>query len=550
MNTNNEGKSGFLAGLFGLGGLLATKAGVVGLVLGAATLGVGGVAVYNAVSVPKVNAPQAFDQVVEKAVLEKATADAQTVVAAAPKDGHTSASLNYFKEGAQKDKVTLPGMSNESASAPQSATETAGAGNSIVDKAAAPQETVGTVVNTPDATSRPKMASMPQFGQKMSSGLSGSSRGSTSQAFGSAAASAAGAAALRNTASANAGTLTAMNNSRAAAVSAGAYRGGRNLSASAYGQAKAIHGMMNSARGYTLTGGKATMVNAYEGGVGSGSGDVASAPSVDGNGSVGLSDGASYTPETSSTKITPPTATGSDVTEWKPIAKLAKTILIAAGIAFLAAVATMFYYATRGISKMLFTGVEYAGYGLIAMGLVLGLKGQTGLALLYASLGGLLVMLGKMGKNIAESLKSLGKKDYNFSNVWKQITGYNKSAAASLAAKSDVGTRGVGTAAARGGGSTLGKIAGQTAGSTAKSAVGNLLSSGSSSAGTTTTPGTTTTTTSGGGASSGGSSSGASSSGTTSTGGSTAPSTTIGVQGTGNGGGNFDPFSDLNGHIK
>jgi len=332
MNNNNgkkEEKGGFLSslsGLFrggssvaggassggmgsaggGLAGLFATKAGIVGMVLGGATIAAGVGVVYNFIgpSSKPVYSPELFqnsyyEEESSKAGMERSNSRDASAAA--------SSTLDMFREQAKKDGLGLGGEAGEGSNANASSEAPAAPADASVDAAASAPGAEGGAAGG----GMPKMQASSGFGSKGGGGgASGSSiprmqsggglSGGIGAQFGSV---------YRPPAQANGGKTSGMTASAARVKSSPKYAIPNLSKKGAYGQAK-FAGKMGAKAAYSAdsSGARTGATEAFSGET-SGAGDVGAPGSGAGLGGAGVSNGQGLKgsdPSLNSNESTPP----------------------------------------------------------------------------------------------------------------------------------------------------------------------------------------------------------------------------------------------------
>ncbi len=302
------GASSGLGSAGGMGGLFATKAGILGMVLGGATIAAGVGVVYNFVgpSSKPVYSPELFqnsyyEEESSKAGFERA--QARKTASAEP------STLDMFKEQARKDG--LGGLASE-ASDQEKAAASAGAtaDGASADSAApgVPGSEMGAGASA--GAGGPKLQAGSGFGSKGGGSGSGSSiprmqgNGGMSGGIGNQFQSV-----YRAPAQANGGKTSAMSASAGRVNSSPKYALSMGKGKGAYGQAK-FAGKMGAKAAYSADGSSARTeaTNAFSGET-TGSGDVGAAGTGAGLGGAGVSNGSALKgndPSLSGNESTPP----------------------------------------------------------------------------------------------------------------------------------------------------------------------------------------------------------------------------------------------------
>lgn len=290
----------------GLAGLFATKAGIVGMVLGGATIAAGVGVVYNFIgpSSKPVYSPELFqnsyyEEESSKAGLERSNSRDASAAA--------SSTLDMFREQAKKDGLGLGGEAAEGSSANASSEAPAAPADASADAAASAPGADGGAAGG----GAPKLQASAGFGGKGGGGgASGTSiprmqsggglSGGIGAQFGSV---------YRPPAQANGGKTSGMTASAARVKSSPKYAVPNLNKKGAYGQAK-FAGKMGAKAAYSAdsSGARTGATEAFSGET-TGAGDVGSPGSGAGLGGAGVSNGAGLKgsdPSLNSNESTPP----------------------------------------------------------------------------------------------------------------------------------------------------------------------------------------------------------------------------------------------------
>jgi len=293
---------GFSGMLSGLGGLFASKAGIVGMVLGGATIAAGVGVVYNFIgpSSKPVYSPSLFENQYYEAEVEGASAKRAANYNA---DADASSSLDYFREQAKRDGMGFgegEGGAVDEASAD-------GADNLASGSADGAAEGDGNKNANASVANVPRLQKAPSFGSggggtqsKLTIGGSGMSGGIGSK--------------FQKIYKAPTGQASSMNGSVASKINKA---GKRSLSGfnkkGAYGQAK-YAGKLGKKAAYSKSkeGAKTTAAEAFQGETG-GEGDLGTPDMGVGIGGAGVSDGSGLKgsdPSLNDSSYTPPEPKG------------------------------------------------------------------------------------------------------------------------------------------------------------------------------------------------------------------------------------------------
>ena len=301
----------------GLAGLFATKAGIVGMVLGGATIAAGVGVVYNFIgpSSKPVYSPELFqnsyyEEESSKAGMERSNSRDASAAA--------SSTLDMFREQAKKDGLGLGGEAAEGSNANASSEAPAAPADASADAAASAPGADGGAAGG----GAPKLHASAGFGSKGGGGASGSSiprmqsggglSGGIGAQFGSV---------YRPPAQASGGKTSGMTASAARVKSSPKYAVPNLNKKGAYGQAK-FAGKMGAKAAYSAdaAGSRTDATNAFSGET-TGAGDVGSPGSGAGLGGAGVSNGQGLKgsdPSLNSNESTPPKVpTPEDVDPWQ-----------------------------------------------------------------------------------------------------------------------------------------------------------------------------------------------------------------------------------------
>ena len=344
----------------GLAGLFATKAGVVGMVLGGATIAAGVGVVYNFIgdSSRQVYSPELFqnsyyEEESSRAGLER-TNSRDTSAAA-------SSTLDIFREQAKKDGFGLGGEAAEGGNADASA----GAPMAAADSSAA-----GAVRGDVGGGGGPKLPASTGFGSKGGGGGAGSGTSIPRLQPGGGLSGGIGAQfqpVYRPPAQAGGGKISGMSASAARVKSSPRYTVPNTNKKGAYGQAR-YAGKMGSKAAYSAdkAGSRTDATTAFSGET-TGSGDAGAIGSGAGLGGAGVSSGAELKgndPSLNSNESTAPDAPDpEDVDPWQKYEDMAMYALLAGG-ALLIITKVLAKYPTMRMWAMV------TGYATIAAALV------------------------------------------------------------------------------------------------------------------------------------------------------------------------------------
>ncbi|MBI4349852.1 MAG: hypothetical protein HY550_00280 [Elusimicrobia bacterium] len=360
----------------GLAGLFATKAGMVGMVLGGATIAAGVGVVYNFIgpSSKPVYSPELFqntyyEEEASRAGLERSSARDASAAA--------SSTLDMFKEQARKEGLGLGGEGADGSADASAAAPTDAAANASADAAAAAPGADGGA----SGAGGPKLQASAGFGSKAGGGGGGASgtsiprmqaggglSGGIGAQFGSV---------YRPPAQANAGKTSGMTASAARVKSSPKYAVPNINKKGAYGQAK-YAGKMGGKAAYSAdsAGARTEATNAFSGET-AGGGDVGAPGSGAGLGGAGVSNGQGLKgndPSLNSNNSTPPKVPDpEDVDPWQKYEDMAmKSMLYALGLIIVTKILGKIakswpplYYAAlaTGAAAIFFAlKVVYAGY--------------------------------------------------------------------------------------------------------------------------------------------------------------------------------------------
>ena len=398
--------SGMGSAAGGLSGLFATKAGIVGMVLGGATIAAGVGVVYNFIgpSSKPVYSPELFqnsyyEEESSRAGLERAQSRDSSAAA--------SSTLDMFREQAKKDG--LGGLAAEAGEGgnPNASSEAPAPTDYSADAAAAPgADGSGT---TAAGSGRAKLQASAGFGSKGGGAGSGSAMprmqagGGLSGGIGAKFQSV-----YRPPAQANGGKISGMSASAARVKNSPKFAVPNKNKKGAYGQAK-FAGKMGSKAAYSAdsAGSRTGATEAFSGET-TGSGDVVAPDTGAGLGGAGVSNGANLKgndPSLNSNESTPPKVpTPEDVDPWQKEEDAAMNGMMYAGgliivakllsaaaknIAFLAPAAAALFYAAMAAAaaaivfalKVVLAGFKmYSKFGQKMMG---GIYIAAGLLLIY-----------------------------------------------------------------------------------------------------------------------------------------------------------------------
>lgn len=363
----------------GLAGLFATKAGIVGMVLGGATIAAGVGVVYNFIgpSSKPVYSPELFqnsyyEEESSKAGLERSNSRDASVAA--------SSTLDMFREQAKKDGLGLGGEAAEGSNANASSEAPAAPADASADAAASAPGADGGAAGG----GAPKLQSSAGFGSKGGGGGGASGTSIPRMQSGGGLSGGIGAqfgSVYRPPAQANGGKTSGMTASAARVKSSPKYSVPNLNKKGAYGQAK-FAGKMGSKAAYSAdaAGSRTDATNAFSGET-TGAGDVGAPGSGAGLGGAGVSNGAGLKgsdPSLSSNESTPPKVPKpEDVDPWqaeedkamKGMMWAGGLILVAKGLSKLAR-----YLSTTGPGAFAAVAVFYAAMAAAAAAIVFALK--------------------------------------------------------------------------------------------------------------------------------------------------------------------------------
>ncbi len=294
----------------GLAGLFATKAGIVGMVLGGATIAAGVGVIYNFIgpSSKPVYSPELFqnsyyEEESSRAGLERTNSRDASAAA--------SSTLDMFKEQAKKEGLGLGGEAAEGSNANASSDAPAAPADASADSAAAAPGADGGAAGGAGG-GMPKMHASSGFGSKGGGAGGGSSSSIPRMQAGGGLSGGIGAqfgSVYRPPAQANGGKTSAMTASAARVKSSPKYAIPNINKKGAYGQAK-FAGKMGSKAAFSAdaSGSRTDATNAFSGET-TGAGDVGAPASGAGLGGAGVSNGAGLKgndPSLNSNESTPP----------------------------------------------------------------------------------------------------------------------------------------------------------------------------------------------------------------------------------------------------
>jgi len=386
-------KGGFFASLF------ASKAGVVGIVLGAATIAAGVGVIYNYIgpSSQKIYTPNLFSNAYYEEAQKQA--NVERAVASSPSP-NASSSLDIFKEGAQKELgVKEERNSNEESSQPA---ESAQAPNVDYNAGSAANPDVNPAAGKLNANLG---FDAKQTGGSQSSGgklqTSGGLWGGIGKQF---------SPINKNMNAANSGSSSKMNKGLTARVTASPKYTVPNVNKKgAFGQAKFAANVGKSAAYNASDAGARTTAEQAFSGETAGSGDIGTPIGGSGLGGAGLSQGnklKANDPALNTNEYTPPTPNKSDDSPWKKLTDYALyAMLAAAGFIFIASIlankakAMMASPVTAAGAVGLFKAAQVfcylaiaAAVAVIGIAAVLGFKyKQTWMGVMYGLVGAALI---------------------------------------------------------------------------------------------------------------------------------------------------------------
>lgn len=426
----------------GLAGLFATKAGIVGMVLGGATIAAGVGVVYNFIgpSSKPVYSPELFqnsyyEEESSKAGLERSNSRDASAAA--------SSTLDMFREQAKKEGLGLGGEAAEGSNPNASSEAPAAPADASADAAAAAPGADGGAAGG----GGPKLQASAGFGSKGGGG-GGAGGGSSIPRMQSGGGLSGGIGAqfgsvYRPPAQANGGKTSAMTASSARVKSSPKYAIPNINKKGAYGQAK-FAGKMGAKAAYSAdaAGSRTDATNAFSGET-TGAGDVATPGSGAGLGGAGVSNGQGLKgsdPSLNSNQSTPPKVpTPEDVDPWqkeedaamngmmwaaglilvtKLLGKLAKTVPFVYYIAVATALAAIGF-----AIKVVLAGFKmYSEYGQKMMG---GIYIVAGLLLIYQAWEALCGLEKGAGSDATKNLNGSDGKDFGKAGETRSYNGNN-----------------------------------------------------------------------------------------------------------------------------
>ena len=320
------GASSGMGSAGGLGGLFATKAGIVGMVLGGATLAVGIGTVYNYIgpsSKPVYN-PDLFQNSYYE---EEASKAGEQRAMSRDASAAASSTLDMFREQAKKDGLSLGG---EGGGSSEGSAEGSAAQDSSADASAAAPEAAGSAAGGADGAAGAAGSGAPRL--QKSSGFGGGSGGGSGtsiprmQGAGGGLSGGIGAKfqpMYRPPVQANGGNLSAMTASAARLKNAPKYSVPNVNRKGAYGQAKFANKMGSKAAFSADAAGARTSAETAFSGETAGSGDVGTPGTGAGLGGAGVTDGSALKgndPSLNSNESTPPKVPEQkDVDPWQEL---------------------------------------------------------------------------------------------------------------------------------------------------------------------------------------------------------------------------------------
>jgi hypothetical protein len=323
------GSAGSAAG--GLGGLFATKAGLVGMVLGGATIAAGVGVVYNFIgpSSKPAYSPELFQNSYYE---EEATKAGMERARARDASGAASSTLDMFKEQAKRDGIGLDGESADGQPPDASAQLPGGAPSADAAAPEAPAAEQG--------AGAPKLQAASGFGSKGGGGGGGSSiprmqgGGGMSGGIGSQFSSV-----YRPPAQAVGGKMSGMTAAASRVKNSPKYAVPNFNKKGAFGQAKFANKMANMSRSMSDTGAKSTTGIPFDSSQQTGTGEVGTPEAGTGLGGAGLSSGSKLKgndPSLNSNEVTPPKVPEPEnVSPWKKWTDRAMYAMIAAAVLIL-----------------------------------------------------------------------------------------------------------------------------------------------------------------------------------------------------------------------
>jgi hypothetical protein len=374
-NFNNKERKGGLVGLLsslfgsgsgssiGAGGLFATKAGMLGVILGGATIAAGIGVIYNFVGSSSQPAYQSsvFQDSAYKGMVNAAAKERQAGTAS-PSQA-SSSSIEMFQEQAKKDAAVQGIDGSDDAAKQQAAAGDAKTAAAAADASAPAADSASGGANSLAAHA----GAMLQKKDGISGSASGSKLSTGGGMFGGIG---------QNFQQMSKSASSAMKSGVGASVS-GSGASGVKRASKAYAQAKSVNVALNSSAGSDLSAAKAGMVSAYEGG-NSGSGSDLSGVATGGSGLGASGDDPSASalkPNSSlNSNSVVPEVSSSDESDSTPWDKLSKDCMYAmlAAIALIA-IASMMVKSSNPTMVMIGKALAWAAVAAAAVCSALGI---------------------------------------------------------------------------------------------------------------------------------------------------------------------------------
>ena len=391
MNNYNDSKSDKKGGLIGLltnlfrsgsslpgtGGLFASKAGIMGALLGGATIAAGVAVVYNFVgpSSAPVYQPGLFQDKYYESLVKNAQQE-RAAVSASAKSG-PSLSLEYVKQQAANEAIAGVSGSASSGESAESSAEGQPAGGAADEAATAAAAALGGGSGAPTLKKANSLVASAGGLKLGGAGLSGGIGQSFQQVY-------------RPTTPLKTGSVSSLKDGGKGRLTSSMRAVSRFNKKGAYAQAKAVKNTLGSTSGRSLTTSKDGLVKAY--GEGSTAGGDVEGADVSGTGVTGggVSDG--NVPKGSDAGLNSNTSTvpevseesESDATPWEKYSNWAMYLMLAA-VALLA-IAAMVAKAHPGLAKVLAYAALACAVGmLVCSGFLFG-YGQKWTGAMYAVL--------------------------------------------------------------------------------------------------------------------------------------------------------------------
>ena len=318
------------SGFGGLSGLFASKAGIVGMVLGGATIAAGVGVVYNFVgpSSKPIYSPSLFENQYYESEVESAGAKR---MAESDSNAANSSSLDYFRDEAKRDGIGFGDVDDEGVEGEVESASADGADNLASASADGAASGDGNEYDGNAAMANvPRLQKAPSFGaggggsqSKLTLGGKGMSSGIGSK--------------FQKIYKAPTGRASSMKGALAARVSKSAKYNLPNFNRKgAFGQAKGAKSISKKAAySDSSAGAKTTAVEAFQGET-AGEGDVGPEMGGIGIGGAGVSDGDGLKgsdPSLNNSEFTPPPVDEpEDVSPWKKYTDMAENFMIASAV--------------------------------------------------------------------------------------------------------------------------------------------------------------------------------------------------------------------------